>query len=476
MNTLSLANQQLNTLANRLVRPFFALALVAMVMIALLSDAVYDAGDGITYFEISRWSWKHPELFLHNSGNPFFTLLSSPFAQFGYKGIVIFNVLCHVLTAWVTWRIADRMKLPFAYLTGPLVIIAPISWAVAQSGLTEPLFALTLMSGIYFLTGGRNITAALLISMLPLARIEGFFLAPLFGLFFLIRREYLAMSLLASGSLLYSILGAIFVHHDFLWLVHNNPYAGVVNYGSGPLTHFADEREFIFGRALSLLSVLGLISVFFRNKISPPHSLAEMLLVYGSLLVFFVMHSLFWWKGLFGSQGLIRVMVCVIPCSVLIGIRGLQFLTRPYATIIPAVGLTLCTVLGFTVLDTFSQHDVLAQPDEQLISARQVVEEIRAKKLDSHFIYSGHPLIPYLLEIDKFDSTRTVEMLGIGEYPALREHSIVVWHSVFGPMQYNTTEEQLAGKPTLTEVIRVAPVISKDNPHYNHTWIVYESK
>lgn len=449
----ALAYRRIGTLAHRLVRPFFAAAFVLMVIVAMASDAVYDIGDGITHYEIAKWSWKHPELFLHHWGKPFFTLLSSPFAQFGYKGIVIFNIICHVGAAWIAWRIADRMKLPFAFLVGPLVIFAPISWGVAQSGLTEPLFAVTLMSGIYFITGGRNTVAAVLISLLPLARTEGFFLAPLFGLFFLIRRDYLSLCLLGCGTLLYSILGALWVHNDFLWLIHGNPYVGEADYGHGTLTHFIDQNEFIMGWAMAFFSVLGLLTLLFRKRFVPVHSIAEIILVFGSVVVFFTLHSIFWWKGMFGSYGLIRVMACIIPCIAIVSLRGIQFATRYYEKYTAAVAVTLVVAIGLTAFNTINHHGLILEADARQENCGLVAAEVSVQADVKKPIYFAHPYIRFLLERDPYDITQSREISDLKNEKV--SGALVVWDSHFGTLQYDLPEEKLLADPMLEVITRV---------------------
>ena len=460
---------------NKLVRPFFAVALVLMIVVAIFSEGIFDPGDGILHYQIARWSWKHPELFMHHWGKPVYTLLSSPFAQFGYKGAMIFNVLCHVGAAWLTWRVADRMKLPFAFLAGPLLLFAPISWGCAQSGLTEPLFALTLMLGIYFITAGRNTVAACIISILPFVRTEGFILAPLFGLFFLVRKEYLSMCLLAAGTLLYSIIGAIVVHHDFLWIIHQNPYRGEEMYGHGGLFHFVGLNEFIFGWSITALLNLGFISLVFRKKLLPRHSLAEIILVFGCFFVFFVAHSIFWWKGLFGSYGLYRVIACVLPCAVLVSLRGLQLITLVYANKKIAVNLTLIVVVATTLFNTFRQYGLFLAADEKQKIVQDVATEIRTQHLDQRFLYFGHPLMTHLLDKDPFDPEQCTEMWGLAENPALKKDAIVVWDSHFGPLQYAIPEERLLGIPQLHEVIRQSREYrQQDGKVVTLTWIVCE--
>lgn len=441
-----------------------------MLIIALATDAIFDTGDGITHYEIARWSWKHPELLLHHWGKPFFTLLSSPFAQFGYKGILVFNVTCHVLAAWVTWRVADRMKLPFAFLAGPLLIFAPLAWGVAQSGLTEPLFALSVISGVYFITGGRYLTAALLISLLPFARTEGFFLAPLFGLFFLLRREYLAMCLLATGTVVYSLLGALFVHHDILWIAHGNPYVGEAAYGSGSLFHFVANSEFILGWALTVLVALGLLTPVFRQRFTPQHSLVEITLVFGGFVLFYALHSVFWWKGWFGSYGLLRVMVCVMPFAVIIALRGLQFATRFYENNKIAVSATVLAATGMTIFNTTNQYGMMLRPDDKQKTMAGVADLIRTEKPGAPKYYFGHPLVRFLLEKDPYDETQCADLWSLS-VPPLVPGGVVVWDSHFGPVQYRITEEHLLGNPALREITRVDNTSTGGN-----LWIICEVK
>jgi hypothetical protein len=464
----SSANHQIARLANRFVRPFFAVAFVLMVIVSMMSNAIYDTGDGIMHYQIARWSWTHPELLLHHWGKPFFTLLCSPFAQFGYKGAVLFNVICHVGTAWLTWRIADRMKLPYSYLAGPLLIFAPLSWGVAQSGLTEPLFALTLMAGIYFITSGRNTVAAVIISLLPFVRSEGFLIAPLFGLFFILRKEYLSMYLLASGTVVYSLIGGLFFHNDFLWIIHQNPYVGDAAYGHGDIFHFVASNEFLFGWSITGLIALGLITVPLRRFFVPRHSLAEIILVFCTFAVFFIAHSIFWWKGIFGSYGLLRVIACVLPCAVLISIRGLQLLTWPIYQRKYAVLVVSCIMVGLTIFNTMNQRGLVMKADQRQLDAEEVARQIKEQKLETCLMYCGHPIIPYLLEKDPFDQTQCKPLYELRDaYPP--SESIIVWDENFGGMEFTDIGKWSVDVGRLKEIVTI---VSPDDSR-KILWRVY---
>jgi hypothetical protein len=66
---------------------------VWLIFMMLKSEVPNDVGDGIMHYFISNASWENPELFLHHWGKPLFILFSSSFAQFGFYGMVIFNII-----------------------------------------------------------------------------------------------------------------------------------------------------------------------------------------------------------------------------------------------------------------------------------------------------------------------------------------------------------------------------------------------
>lgn len=87
-----------------------------LLVMNLLSEIPVDSGDGISHFSISNESWNEPALFLDHWGKPLFTLLSSPFAQLGFKWYVGFNILVFALTVLVVFRLFRHLEL------GPVII------------------------------------------------------------------------------------------------------------------------------------------------------------------------------------------------------------------------------------------------------------------------------------------------------------------------------------------------------------------
>ena len=93
---------------------FLCILLFALFFcIAYFSDATFDAGDGIRHYLVSRYSWKHPDLLLYSWGKPFFTIVSSPFSQFGFMGMAVFNILCGIGAAFFSYKIDVGIRQSF---------------------------------------------------------------------------------------------------------------------------------------------------------------------------------------------------------------------------------------------------------------------------------------------------------------------------------------------------------------------------
>ena len=124
--------------------------LIFVKLNSLLPD---DVGDGIMHFFISQASWEDPNLFLHHWGKPVFILLSSPFAQVGFNGMVVFNTIVFALTVLLGYVFLEKNKVPvWLQMLLPLVLLKAHDIAnTLLGGLTEPLFNLSLMGALVLL-------------------------------------------------------------------------------------------------------------------------------------------------------------------------------------------------------------------------------------------------------------------------------------------------------------------------------------
>jgi len=155
-----------------------------LAVVLLLSFCVFSAyaffsqgtltTDDITHYQAARYSWVHPRLFIDIWYRPAYTILSSPFAQFGIRAARFFNVLISVLSCYVAFKLAQTLGLSQPWLAAAYTAVQPFFVPLASSTLTEPLFCLLLATATLFYVRGHFLRSALCMSILPLARVEGF--------------------------------------------------------------------------------------------------------------------------------------------------------------------------------------------------------------------------------------------------------------------------------------------------------------
>jgi Gpi18-like mannosyltransferase len=173
--------------------------------IAFFSDSCFDAGDGLQHYIMARYSWLHPYLLMDSWGKPFYTLISSPFAQFGLNGSILFNIICGIGSAFFAYKLSKKLALENAWIVIPFVLFTPGYFPKLNSGLTEPFFSFIVVASAYGFMCKKYSISCILISFLPFVRTEGFFILPLFLIVLLYRRRFFEILLLGLGTLVYSL-------------------------------------------------------------------------------------------------------------------------------------------------------------------------------------------------------------------------------------------------------------------------------
>ncbi len=426
---------------------------LAAFLIHYLSPGVYDLGDGIYHYQIARYSWVHPHLLLDHWGKPFYTLLCSPFAQFGYTGAVVFNIICASSTLWIITRIASRFQLPFPAAAALLAGFAPLFFDVSISGLTEPLFGLVLSGAVLLIVNGKFKAGALLVSFLPFVRTEGFLLLPLFGVLLLYRRQWAAVLLVGAGTLLYSIIGGI-AKGDFLWVIHNNPYKGAEEiYGRGSIYHFLGNNEVILGTAGVILFAAGTLFFvyrFFAKQKTHAFVPEEIWLVYGTFFTYFVAHSIFWRFGLVGSLGLLRVIAAVSPMAALVALSAFRNMERTGAKTKTVLTVLVVVACAGNMIQTLRQSMIPFKIENDFVPIVAVSEYINPKLKPATIVYAHHPYLVHLLNRDPFEETTTRNYwILYNDSASLKPGSYILWESHFGP-DCGWTREKVEGMKGIT--------------------------
>ena len=178
----------------------FVYSIVAALTIFFF-DGTGGAGDSILHYQFAKSAPTHPELYFDHWAKPLFTLIASPFAQFGFIGMKIFNALVVFTTLLLTYKITKKLALKNAILSSVILLFSPLFFVFTFSGLTEPLFALFICLGIYSVLIDRRILALIIISFLPFIRSEGLIIMGGFGLYFLLNKQWKLLPWLAFGHI-----------------------------------------------------------------------------------------------------------------------------------------------------------------------------------------------------------------------------------------------------------------------------------
>ncbi len=426
--------------------------------VALNFPGTTDSGDSVMHYLFSKYAFTYPEFFFHHWAKPVFVLLSSPFSQFGFAGIKIFNCLVSAATLFLTYLTAKQLNKDKPWLTIVIFCFAPLNFTLIFSGLTEPLFALFLISSIYFASRNKLIATALILSFMPLVRSEGLIIAGVFAFYFVYKRQYKVLPYLLVGHVLYSIAG-YFTHHDLLWVFTKIPYAKLSStYGSGELMHFVNQMIYVTGLPIYALLGLGTIAIllsFFIKKLRHlfQNYSFEIILIYGCFFAFFVAHSLFWYFGIFNSMGLKRVMVGVMPLVAIIAVNGFLFLYNLLKSINTKVGVVFQILLIlYIMVFPFMKNPAaihfkseFSLNDEQKLCI-EVADYIKTQP--SEVLYYHIPYLSVVMNIDHFDASKHMELSEITENK--NTESIVIWDNWWAVVEDGIGKEKFIGNPDYT--------------------------
>ncbi len=407
-----------------------------------------DVGDGLMHFFISQASWENPALFLHHWGKPLFVLFSSPFAQFGFTGMVAFNCMVFIAIVWIAMKILNNKGVSvWLQILFPLLLLSANDIVItALGGLTEPLFNLAMLLALYCLLGKNFRWFAVIVSFAPFMRSEGQ-LPLLLGLVLLVyRKDWKNVPFLFLGFFLYSVAG-YFVYEDFMWYFTQSPYALSNNiYGKGHWAHYLLSYRNYLGNPGLFICLFGILSMCYLvikrkwGQLEPE----GLFFASGLFIGVIVAHSYFWASGQNGSLGLTRIATQGMPLFLLM---QLYFLDILFKQLKGTLYLSVATTLGLLfALSTSKKYPLDSKAVD--IEVLKAADFMRAVSVKQNHIYFHHPLFCQrygenpLLQNQKcvFHSFGDIEK-DIRE--RFRPGDFIIWDSHFGPQEMLLPKEKL---------------------------------
>ncbi len=439
----------------------------------LISPGLYGDADSISHYHLARYAFKYPFHFVDHWGKPLYTTLSAPFAQLGYQGAVLFNIICGLLTAWLIYRIAKKLGFQNSLLVIAFSLFTPIYLVTMMTGLTEILFGLVLVASIYFYLYERTIISSVIISFIPYARTEGIMFLFIFLLAFLLVRKYKAIPFLFTGFIIFSLAG-YWHYKDLLWFFTAVPYIkeGHDIYGSGSFFYYFRVFDQIMGWPLMFLAIFGLISL--SNGLLRLHKplfsntqITVYFLLTGSFFAYLIMHSFLWWRGMLGVLASERFMASVMPLGAIISLVGINFIFGQFQLktwVKPLFSLIILIVILITPYFVKEIPSQLTGPDQVMKETANVLSGVNSEKRK---IIGFDPKLAFYLKIDPYDRDRFSFRLADDRKPELYQpdSAYLVWDPHFGGLEKQLSLEEMLNNPHFRLVDGFVP--EKDYLFYN---------
>jgi hypothetical protein len=430
-----------------------AIIAIALLIICFLFDGTGGGGDSVYHFQYAKFAAQHPENFFNHWAKPLYTIFAFPFAQFGFVGIKVFNVLMGLVSAFFSYKILQHFKTANAQFIAIVLFSITLFVNVTVSGLTEPFSAALLMVSIYFLVKDKTILGLFIISFLPFIRSEGLIILGVVFIYLIVTKKLKWSPWLISGHLVMSVIGS-FYYHDLLWVFNKIPYAHVSSvYGIGTWTHFIVQLYFQIGLIEYVLFIIGCIAMvitLIKLKGKMPFVNEKLWLVYGCFFAFFIAHTSFWALGIFNSMGLSRVFVSVMPLMAIIALDGLNFI-KNYIVFINnklAIGVKYILIILIIVFPFLKTPAAYKIPDDFELDASQVlIKNIVVPYLNTFkpnkTIVIADISIPLFYNLDPFDKSKVKMIYDVEDFNSMDSNTLLVWDTWLSVMEFGLTLEKL---------------------------------
>lgn len=427
------------------------------ILTILFFDGTGDSGDSIYHYLYAKYAFSEPSLFFDHWAKPLYVLIFSPFAQFGFEGVQVLNLLFVSSTLFLTAKISSKWFDSPNYFALTLLIFAPLYFVLTFSGLTEPLFAFLLTLGVYLYLSKNVKWGFIIISFLPFVRSEGLLFIAFFAFFELLCKNWKALIYLLTGTAIYSIIG-FSTYNDLLWVFTKIPYASTSSvYGSGDFFHFFEQLLYVVGIPFYILIWIGVIVMSIKVFQDKKTFKLYYVFVLGAGM-FIVAHSLFWYLGIFNSMGLKRVLICILPLLAIVATEGWTFIfkmikqtNRYLANTFLILSLLLIALFPFSgnkaALNL--KHDLSLSLEQEI--SQEVKEFIINEDIQFGKIFGGHPYVNMILDVNPF-SNNEFEFLGLDSYKHMGKNDLIIWDNWFSIVEQGLALEKLENNDSLEKI------------------------
>lgn len=312
--------------------------------------------------------------------------------------IKFLNASIWLLTGSLVYRFTCQLGLTMAarLISVILTEFSFLGFRASIGSLTEPLFAFFVMAASVSLYAKRYRQFCLLVSLSVLVRSEGLVLLPVWiiGLWFIHHRRRLDdLLLIALFPLLWNVWGYT-QSGDLTFIITSGyPISETHQYGQGGWFYYF-RGLLQYEPLLSPLAFMGIVLTIRRSNYAVLHMLIG---------AFFAFNIVAWRFGLFGTAGLLRYLVPVIPWLAVYAASALNFnpLVGAYRESSVRRLAFLIVQMAFTILVITSHtegYNLYNSPTvhHALIDAGRWIHNY----YPGDYLYSSHPAVLYYADRD----------------------------------------------------------------------------
>ncbi|MEW5846467.1 MAG: hypothetical protein AB1777_09425 [Bacteroidota bacterium] len=420
----------------RLMYALITVILFIDMAILVLSNGYSGGSYSVMHYQFARWAFINPENLLNSWANPFFTLLAAPFALLGFKSLQLMNIILGILSGYFAYRVAKELKMKSPLLALVICSFTPVFMMTFYGGTTEIMFAFVAILGTFLLIKNKFFAGAIVISLLPLIRLDGLILLPVYAIYFIRWRKIKFLPLLLSATVFYSLIGMLFGKEIF-WLFDGVKIWSDSIFGHGPFYQYILRSPGFFGIPNEIFFVTGLVAGLWlyireRNEYSQ-----EFVLVVLPFVIYFLAHSFAWWQGIGNSQGLSRYMAAIVPFMAVMATRGLYLFAKMFFIIFKSEAVRIgALILGFASIIhipfAIQNYPVSLSSTDWALS--DAAEYIKANGLDTKKIYYTDPAMLYFLNKNP-KCNSCIEVKNAEQLKSMQNSDLLVFDATFATLK-----------------------------------------
>ena len=440
---------------DKAVLVFITIFFLVMIVLSFVGNGTGDEGDSVMHYLYARYAFHYPAHFFDQWAKPVYVLIAAPFAQLGFWGVKLMNILFACGSMWFIYKTATSLKINYAWMAAVVFAFIPMNISLILSGLTDPMFAFFLIFGIYLLCKEKYYPGLVFFSFLPFVRSEGLIILCVLIVYLIIKELYQLIPLLATGHIVYSLAG-YFIHKDFLWVFNKMSYATLSSaYGIGKWMHFVITLPESAGMAGAVFICIGVFSglllliKWLRRKADIVEE-KNLFLIYGFFTVFFIGHSAFWALGIFNSMGLLRVMIGVMPLFAIIILHGMEYVIAPVKQFVWSryvlYGLLAIMIIYPFTNNLYALHwkrDMVLKADQY--ADKELANFVHTNYADYHNyeFYYEPCYISVLLKQNYFNAKEHKRLLSAFETNQFADKCFIIWDDWFAVEEAKLTLEKI---------------------------------